>query len=57
MTHPVGFNQSSPSVAAVVGSLDRHLSIFGARILLQPHRVEIIMVRSGFDILQLHVSD
>ena len=45
VTHPVGFNQSSPSVAAVVGSLDRYLSCFGARIMLQGHRVELLTVR------------
>ncbi len=45
MTHPVGFSQSSPSVAAVVGSLDKSLSCFGAHIMPQAHRVEILGVR------------
>ncbi|CAL8468702.1 g8242 [Coccomyxa elongata] len=43
VTHPVGFNPNSPSVAAVVGSLDRYLSCFGAQILLQGHRVELLL--------------
>ena len=47
VTHPVGFNQNSPSVAAVVGSLDRQLSCFGSQILPQGHRVELLLVRTA----------
>ena len=49
VTHPVGFNTASPSVAAVVGSLDRALSQYASEILLQGHRVELITVRSVQD--------
>ncbi len=45
VTHPVGFNPNSPSVAAAVGSLDPYLSCFGAQIMLQGHRVELLLVR------------
>ncbi|KAK9915065.1 hypothetical protein WJX75_004310 [Coccomyxa subellipsoidea] len=43
VSHPVSFNQSSPSVAAVVGSLNNSLCTYGAEIMLQGARVEIIM--------------
>ncbi len=45
MTHHVGFSHSSPSVAAVVGSLDESLSCCGAHITPQAHRFEILGVR------------
>ena len=46
VTHPTGFNPASPSVAAVVGSMDANMSRFASQIMLQGHRVEIITVRS-----------
>lgn len=37
-----GFSESEPSIAAVVGSMDRYLSRYAAEVQLQPHRLEII---------------
>ncbi|KAK9837636.1 hypothetical protein WJX74_001800 [Apatococcus lobatus] len=42
VTHPMGFSESEPSIAAVVGSMDRYLSRYAAEVQLQPHRLEII---------------
>ena len=45
VTHPMGFSETEPSIAAVVGSLDRFCSRYAAEVLLQGHRVEIIQAR------------
>ncbi|KAK9840859.1 hypothetical protein WJX84_012195 [Apatococcus fuscideae] len=42
VTHPMGFSESQPSIAAVVGSMDRYISRYAAQVQLQPHRLEII---------------
>ncbi|KAK9827384.1 hypothetical protein WJX81_005044 [Elliptochloris bilobata] len=42
VTHPMGFSETEPSIAAVVASLDRYCSRYAAEVLLQGHRVEII---------------
>lgn len=39
-----GFSESEPSIAAVVGSMDRYLAKYAAEVHLQPHRLEIIQV-------------
>ena len=44
VTHPLGFDQSEPSIAAVVGSMDAKCSRYSAEVQLQGHRVEIIQV-------------
>lgn len=41
-----GFSESEPSIAAVVGSMDRYLSRYAAEVQLQPHRLEIIQACS-----------
>ena len=41
----MGFSETEPSIAAVVGSLDRYCSRYAAEVLLQGHRVEIIQAR------------
>ena len=41
----MGFSETEPSIAAVVGSLDRFCSRYAAEVLLQGHRVEIIQAR------------
>ena len=41
----MGFSETEPSIAAVVGSLDRFCSRYVAEVLLQGHRVEIIQAR------------
>lgn len=45
VSHPLGFNQTEPSIAAVVGSMDAKCSRYSAEVQLQGHRVEIIQVR------------
>ena len=45
MTHPLGFSHSEPSVAALVGSLDKECSQFASRVWLQGHRIEMLQVR------------
>jgi Piwi domain len=47
VTHPMGFNETEPSIAAVVGSLDGTCSRFASRIRIQGHRVEIISDLKG----------
>lgn len=46
VTHPMGFRPKgeagAPSVAAIVGSLDRQCSKFASRVWLQGHRVEMM---------------
>ena len=44
MTHPLGFSHSEPSVAALVGSLDKECSQFASRVWLQGHRIEMLQV-------------
>ena len=47
VTHPLGFSdgaKAEPSVAALVGSLDRELGRFASRVWLQGHRVEMLQV-------------
>ncbi|GMH35414.1 hypothetical protein BSKO_03282 [Bryopsis sp. KO-2023] len=45
VTHPGGFDESEPSVAAVVASMDPYLGQYQARIITQPHRQELIDLR------------
>ena len=48
----MGFSETEPSIAAVVGSLDRYCSRYAAEVLLQGHRVEIIQARPhAFELL------
>ena len=47
MTHPLGFSHSEPSVAALVGSLDKECSQFASRVWLQGHRIEMLQARSA----------
>jgi len=47
VTHPMGFNRSTPSIASVVGSIDRYATRYAERSRLQGHRVEMIQVRSA----------
>ncbi|KAK9811199.1 hypothetical protein WJX73_009529 [Symbiochloris irregularis] len=42
VTHPMGFGSTEPSVAALVGSLDKDLGRFASRVWLQGHRVEML---------------
>lgn len=42
VTHPMGYNETEPSIAAVVGSMDAKCSRYSAEVQLQGHRVEII---------------
>ena len=44
VTHPMGFNRSTPSIASVVGSIDRYATRYAERSRLQGHRVEMIQV-------------
>ena len=44
VTHPMGFNRATPSIASVVGSIDRHATRYAERSRLQGHRVEMIQV-------------
>jgi len=44
VTHPMSFNETEPSIAAVVGSMDAKCSRYSAEVQLQGHRVEIIQV-------------
>ena len=44
MTHQQGFGDSSPSVVAVVASMDRWLTRFAADVFMQGPSVEIIKV-------------
>lgn len=46
VTHPMGFNRSTPSIASVVGSIDRYATRYAERSRLQGHRVEMIQVMS-----------
>lgn len=41
----MGFSESEPSIAAVVGSLDAYCARYAAEVLLQGHRVEILQAR------------
>ena len=45
MTHPLGFSHSEPSVAALVGSLDRDCGQFASHVWLQGHRIEMLQAR------------
>ena len=47
VTHPMGFNRSTPSIASVVGSIDRYATRYAERSRLQGHRVEMIQVHLG----------
>jgi hypothetical protein len=40
----MGFNRSTPSIASVVGSIDRYATRYAERSRLQGHRVEMIQV-------------
>ncbi len=53
VTHPTSRDESEPSVAAVVGSLDAYLARFSTRVLLQAHRQEVItgMRRSAQELI------
>lgn len=44
VTHPMGFNRATPSIASVVGSIDRYATRYAERSRLQGHRVEMIQV-------------
>lgn len=44
VTHPMGYCETEPSVAAVVGSMDAKCSRYSAEVQLQGHRIEIIQV-------------
>ena len=44
VTHPLGFSHSEPSVAAMVGSLDRDCGQFASHVWLQGHRIEMLQV-------------
>ncbi|CAD7705067.1 unnamed protein product [Ostreobium quekettii] len=47
VTHPTSFNESEPSVAAVVASMDRYVSHFASRVRVQKHRQEVIADLKG----------
>lgn len=47
VTHPMGFNRSTPSIASVVGSIDRYATRYAERSRLQGHRVEMIQVTAA----------
>ena len=47
VTHQQGFGDTSPSVVAVVASMDRFLTRFAADVFMQGPRVEIIQVRAA----------
>ncbi|DBA92483.1 TPA: hypothetical protein ACH3X1_002716 [Trebouxia sp. C0004] len=47
VTHPMGFNRSTPSIASVVGSIDRYATRYAERSRLQGHRVEMIQDFKG----------
>jgi len=42
----MGFSETEPSIAAVVGSLDAYCARYAAEVLLQGHRVEILQARA-----------
>lgn len=42
VTHPMGLNRSTPSVARVDGSIDKYATRYAERSRLQGHRVEMI---------------
>ena len=44
VTHSRGFDSAEPSVAAVVGSLNRYATRYSCRIKIQGHRQEMIQV-------------
>ena len=43
----MGFSETEPSIAAVVGSLDAYCARYAAEVLLQGHRVEILQARAA----------
>lgn len=54
VTHPMGFNRATPSIASVVGSIDRYATRYAERSRLQGHRVEMIQVRAPLSLLLTH---
>ena len=51
----MGFSETEPSIAAVVGSLDEHCTRYAAEVLLQGHRVEILQARPARPLQSLAV--
>jgi hypothetical protein len=47
VSHPTGFDESEPSIAAVTGSCDSTLGRYACRVLHNPHRQEIIAGLEG----------
>ena len=55
VTHPMGFNRSTPSIASVVASIDRYATRYAERSRLQGHRVEMIQVSIDSSLLKGHL--
>ena len=55
VTHPMGFNRSTPSIASVVASIDRYATRYAERSRLQGHRVEMIQVSIDPNLMQNYV--
>eukprot|EP00210_Caulerpa_lentillifera_P004611 g4397.t1 len=47
VTHPTGFDETEPSVGAIVASMDPFLGQFAARVLTMPHRAEKMSMKES----------
>lgn len=56
VTHSRSFDSTEPSVAAVVGSLNRFATRYSCRVKIQGHRQEMIQVRSLLGISNADVN-
>ncbi|KAK9852837.1 hypothetical protein WJX84_011569 [Apatococcus fuscideae] len=58
VSHPTGFSNSEPSIAAVVGSMDAGIAQYAAQVALQPHRLEVIQdMRTMVKKLVVHFAE